>query len=133
MSDLSLYFGNKIVRWIGGEAMPTAPGDIFIALFNGNPKSGGTEVTTSIRPTGRVAAVWDVPASGTGNVLATNTDTDFGLADSGATVSYVGAFDAASSGNLLASKALGTPQTIVPGAAVKFKAGDIFFTIGSAT
>lgn len=133
MSDLTLYFGNKIVRWLGGEVMPSAPSDIYIALFNGNPKSGGTEVTTTIRPAGRVAVVWDVPVSGTENVLASSADVDFGLADGGTSITHAAAFDAASSGNMLASKAFSTPQTIVPGAAVLFEAGDVSFIIGSAT
>jgi hypothetical protein len=60
-SDLSTYFGNKIVRWLGGNAMPTAPANLYLALYNGDPKSGGTEVTTTIRVAGRITATFSVP------------------------------------------------------------------------
>lgn len=132
-SDLSTYLGNKIARWLGGVAMPTAPTDIWIALFDGNPKSGGTEVTTDVRAAGRVAAVWTVPASGVVNVLTSSTDTDFGTSDGPTDITHVAAFDAASSGNLLASKPLGAPQSVILGTPVKFNTADLTFTIGSAT
>lgn len=131
-SDLSTYLGNKIVRWLGGSAMPTAPTDIYIALFNGDPKAtGGVEVTDTIRVAGRVAGSFTVPTSGEINLLETDTDTDFGDAAGAADVSHVAVFDAATSGNLLASKALAAPVSISAGQPVKFLAGDLDFTIGS--
>lgn len=130
-SDLSLYLGNKIARWLGGEVMPTAPTDIWIALFDGDPKAAGTEVTTDVRAAGRVAATWDVPISGTGNVLTTDDVVDFGDSDGGADITHVAAYDASTSGNLLASKALSSPVTVILATPVSFDTGDITFTIGS--
>ena len=51
-SDLSPYFGNKILRWINNNAMPTAPTALYIALFNGNPKTSGTEIGGSVKAAG---------------------------------------------------------------------------------
>jgi hypothetical protein len=133
-SDLSTYLGNKIVRWLAGNAMPSAPATLYLALFNGNPKTIGSEVTTTIRVAGRLAATWTVPASGLNNELTTSLDIDFGNAANDATLSYVALYDAASSGNLLASKALpGGPFSILAGSDVKFPAGNITFTVGSGT
>jgi hypothetical protein len=134
-SDLSAYLGNKIVRWLGGNAMPSAPGTIYLALFNGDPRSGGSEVTTTVDATGRKAIALTVPASGstpgTSNVLTSSADTDFGLSDASASITHVAVFDASSSGNRLASKALAVPIAATLGTPVKFLAGDITFTVGA--
>lgn len=129
-SDLSTYLGNKIVRWLGGNAMPTAPASLYLALYNGDPKSGGSEVTTTIRTAGRIAASLSVPASGTTNTMTTSADADFGAAAGGATVTHVAVCDASSAGNILASHSVGS-NTISAGQDVKFSAGNLTFTIGS--
>lgn len=133
-SDLSPYLGNKVVRWLDGNAMPTAPTDVYVALFDGNPKTSGTEVTLDIDATGRKAVTWTTVASGTDHLLESSADVDFGTADGPADVSHVGIFDASTSGNLLASKAVpGGPFSVLAGAAVKILAGDLSFDIGSDT
>lgn len=131
-SDVSLYLGNKFLRWLGGNAMPSAPASVYAALFDGDPKGAGSEVTTTIRVAGRVAIPLNVPASGTGNTMDNSADVDFGLAAGGATVSYVGVYDAASAGNLLwAHQLAGGPFTVTAGEEVKFAAGDLAFQQGS--
>jgi hypothetical protein len=133
-SDLSTYLGNKIVRWLGGNAMPSAPATLYLALFNGNPKVSGVEVTTTIRAAGRLAVAWTVPAVGTDNEITTSLDADFGDADNDATLSYAALYDASTSGNLLASKLLpGGPFSVLAGSSVKFNAGNLTFTVGSGT
>jgi hypothetical protein len=132
MTDISLYLGNKVLRWIAGNAMPAEPANVYLALFDGDPKGAGSEVTATIDATGRKAVSWATLASGTGNVLTSNADADFGDADSGADVSHVGLYDASSSGNLLGSHELvGGPYTITAGAPVNFPSGNITYTIGS--
>ena len=132
-SDLSKYLGNKIARWIAGNAMPSAPANVYVAVFDGDPKSSGTEVTTDIASAGRIAIGWAALASNdTDNVLTSNADADFGAAEGPCDASHVAVFDASTSGNLLAAKALpGGSVSIVLGQTVKFEAGDLSFTIGS--
>lgn len=132
-SDLSKYLGNKVVRWFGGQAMPTAPAALYLALFNGDPKASGSEVTTSIRTGGRVGiTLGSVPASGTVNTMTNTADSDFGasVSVSKVTVNYVAVMDAQSGGNILASKAV-TSVDIDEGELVKALAGDLTFTFGS--
>jgi hypothetical protein len=131
-SDLTGYLGNKILRWIDGTAMPTAPTAVYVGLHNGNPKTSGVEVTTTIDATGRKACGFATLASGVDHLLTSDADVDFGLADAGASVSHYSLWDAASSGNMLASRAVsGGPIAVAVGAAVKFLAGAITFNIGS--
>lgn len=133
MTDLSLYQGNKILRWLAGNTFPAAPANAFLALFDGDPKAGGSEVTTTIRAAGRLALSFAALASGTGNVLTTNADADFGPSDGSVpNLDYVAVYDASSAGNLLWSRLLpGAPYNVTPGTDVKFLSGDITFTAGS--
>lgn len=134
-SDLSPYMGNKILRWMNGDAaMPSSPSGLYIGLFDGNPKSTGTEISTTIRAAGRVVATFGTLASGVSHLLTSDVDVDFGDADGGATLSYIGLFDAATAGNLIAGHEMpGGPQTIAAGTLVKFVAGGITFNVGSDT
>jgi cytoskeletal protein RodZ len=116
-SDLTTVFGNKIVRWLGGNAMPTAPTSLKIGIFNGNPKTTGVEVTDDIRAAGRVTATMTVPAVGTNNELTNSADVDFGDSDNDVTFSHAALYD----------------QAGTSGSAVKFNIGNLTFAIGSAT
>lgn len=131
-SDLSKYLGNKIARWLGGATMPSAPANIYVAIFDGDPRSGGTEVTTDIISSGRVAPTWTVPASNdTDNELVNDSDCDFGLSEGAVDASHVAIFDASTSGNMLGADELpGGPFSIIIGQAIKFEAGNLSFVIG---
>jgi len=130
-SDLSTWLGNKIVRWLANNAMPTAPTSLVLGLFNGDPKSGGSEVTNTIRAAGRVTlALAAAPAAGTGNTLALASDADFGNSAGNATVTHAAVYD--NSGNFLCSKAIpGQPYSVTIGSQVKFLAANLSFVIGS--
>lgn len=119
-SELSNYSANAFLNWLRGSAFPSAPTDVYMALFNGNPTSGGTEVTTTIRAAGRVAIDYDVVAS---RAIENASDIDFGEAAGGATVTFLGVYDAASGGNLLGYTPLDNNRTIVAGDPVLFLAG----------
>lgn len=131
-SDYSTYVGNKFIRWLGGNAMPSAPAALWVALFNGNPKSGGTEVTTSVASAGRMAATFTVPASGLTSTMPSDVDVDFGLAENDVDISHFAIYDDDTAGNLLASDVVaGGPFSILAGAPVLFAAGDINLAMGS--
>lgn len=129
-SDYSLYMGNKVIRWLAGQTMPAAPASIWCALFNGDPKGAGVDVTDDVRAAGRVQIAVTAPASGSINTMDNDSDVDFGDADNSVTVTHMAVYDAASSGNLLGTKAVGS-NSISAGELVKFLAGDITFTVGS--
>lgn len=131
-SDLSTYLGNKVVRWMAGQAFPSAPATVYVALFDGDPKGAGSEVTTTVRAAGRVAVDFEAPpAAGTDNSITTDGVSDFGDSDGAADISHLAIFDASSSGNLLVSKALASPVSVEAGEGVKVNAGDMTLTVGS--
>lgn len=134
-SDLSAYIGNKICRWLNNDAaMPSSPASLWISLFNGNPKSGGTEVSSTIHSGGRVQVTFTTLASGVDHLMTSSAAVDFGSAAAASSISYLGLHDAAASGNLIASKAIvGGAQAVAVGSPVKFLAGGITFNVGSDT
>lgn len=135
-SDLSAYFGNKICRWLNNQAdMPTRPAHLYIAIFNGNPKTSGTEVGATINSgSPRQEVTFTDVASGAAHLLTSDIAVDFGNAEGAATFSHIALFDASSAGNLFASKAAsGAPISVLVNSSVKFQAGGITFSIGSDT
>jgi len=133
MADIPATIRNEIVDWLIGKADPTpASGTRYVALFDGDPQGSGSEVTTDIRPSGRLAITSDMETAGatTGGESASTGDIDFGNADSGASVSHIAIYDSASGGTLLASDALtGGTQSITAGNPVKIPAGDLTVSV----
>lgn len=135
-SDLSAYIGNKFCRWLNDQAdMPARPTALFIALFNGNPKTSGIEVGATINSTDpRQPVTFADIASGAAHQLTSDVAVDWGNAEAAATFSYVGLFDADTAGNLIASKATsGGAVSVLLNSSVKFLAGGIVFNVGSDT
>lgn len=131
MTGKSNYLEDKVINWaLKATTMGTAPANIYVGLFNGDPLdtgAGGTEVTTTIRVAGRVAAAFGAITTAAGaNSITNSADIDFGSAAAGATMSHFAIFDAASAGNMLYSAALtGGSQSVSTGTAVKFTAGTL--------
>lgn len=124
-SELSNYLANEILGFFKGEAMPTAPATVYVALFSADPTAAGTltnEVTTTIRVAGRVAIDWgDV----TSRALANDAAVNFGNAAGGASITHGAIMDAASAGNMLAWSPLTTPRTVIAGDPVVIPIGDV--------
>lgn len=102
------------------------PGNVYVALFNGDPTDAN--ITANELPIGtngysRVAvavadAQWTAPAaSGAVRVISNVSPIVFGTPsgdwNGGNPVSYIGIYDGSTGGNLLYSGALGTPRTIL--------------------
>lgn len=124
-SELSNYLANEILDWLKGTDMPAAPTSVYVALFNGDPTAagtGGTEVTATIRPAGRVAVTFGAIAA---RQITNSADVDFGTADASANVTHAALFDAASAGNMLAFSPLDTPRSITGDDPVLIPIGDL--------
>lgn len=129
MDALSIYAGNLLLQFLNGDA-PSPPAGLYLALFDGDPKTPGTEVTTSQRVAGRLAISMATPVD---NLWENSGAVDFGAAASGSwSLSHVAVFDAASSGNMLASRQIdGAPFAMQTGSIVYFAPGEIFFNLGT--
>lgn len=129
MAGKSNYLENKLLNFLKGTAMGTAPTSLYCRLFTADPTDAGTltsEVTATIRPAGGVAVTWGSVSDVSGaNSIANSAIVDFGVAAAapGAAVTHFGLFDAATAGNMYYSEALTTPRTVVLGGAVSFAIG----------
>ena len=128
MTVFSTYFRDGILSYLKGTALPTAPANLYVALYSVAPSragTGGTENTTSIRSAGRVAIAssgWDaVEASGNSRQIKNTSAFSFGNADNTASVVFIGLWDAATAGNFYGGVA--SPFTSTAGAPVTIPAG----------
>lgn len=118
MSDMAAYVGDKLLNWIKGTAFGTAPTTIYAALYNGDPDSGGTEVTGTVGLT-RQAISWGTVAT---RALSNNAQISFGTASGSATATFVVLYDAATLGNEISKKSISS-AAISSGEAVVIASG----------
>lgn len=133
MAGFSTYAATAILEWLSGEsAIPNSGAalTLYVALFDGDPGdtgAGGTDVTTDVRPGGRVAVTWGAVD---GKSIENSAAIDFGNSDTGPVdITHVAVYDAATTGNLIYTWALETPRTVQEDDAVSFLAGQFSFTL----
>jgi len=114
--DFSPYLANKIARWLNGNAMPTAPTNLYVGLWDGDPLDTGAEIGALI--TGAAARIVinqdTVADDGDDHVLTSDADTDFGVSVSATprNITHATIHDAVAAGNVLFVKELDTPRTV---------------------
>lgn len=128
MSAFSEWFEGVIVDYVAGEN-PPAVGTPHLALYATNPTDAntGTEITTVVRPAGRVPITFGPKTTdGTRTVRRNSQEVNFGNAASAASVTHCAIFNAASGGQMLMYGALAPARS--------YAAGDpVFFPIGRIT
>ena len=132
MGALSDYAEDELLdHFIGGSAF-TPPSNTCIALFTANPGETGSANEVSGTSYARVTVANNTGNWGTasGGVKSNQSAITFQAAGGDwGTVTHIGIFDAASSGNLLLHGALTTPKTISAGDVFKFNAGGLQITL----
>jgi hypothetical protein len=128
MSKFSNYMEQAICNWIKGTTFPSAPAAVYVGLFSSDPTdaNSGTEVTTTIRVAGRVAATFGTVTNG---VMSNSALIDFGNAAGSASITHFGLFDAASAGNLLVHGPVTGGGTANVGNPVSFASGALIITV----
>lgn len=126
MAALSDYLENKLIdRLFRGQAY-TFPTNLYFGLLTAAPSDsgGGTEVSggsyarveiaaSMANFAGTQAAGSTTASSGTSGTTSNNVDITFPVPSGNwGVVSYVGVYDASTSGNLLCWGALTTPKTV---------------------
>jgi hypothetical protein len=125
--SFSDYLENKILDHLRGTSY-TAPGGLYVALYSVAPTDagGGTEVTTTIRTAGRVAATFGAASGGS---ISNSALVDFGASAGSATIVAFAVFDAASAGNMLFYGPVTTSLAITAGINVSFAIGALTLTL----
>ena len=130
MAGFTDYLEDKVLDHVFGGTAYTAPTTLYVGLFTAAPSDtgGGTECS------GGSYARKSMPAmtvSGTSTSQATYGAAVEFVTATGAwgTVTHVGIFDAASSGNLMAWAALTTSKAVTSGDVFRFNAGELDVTL----
>jgi len=124
--SFSNFLETEILDHVFGGAAYTAPATHYLALYTATPgeTGGGTEVTGGAYV--RKAVAFTTTGNTTSNTAAVEYPT--ATANYG-TVTSVGVFDAATSGNLMAYAALTTPKLIDSGDVFRVPAADLDITL----
>lgn len=131
MSGFSDYLEGLIVDYVAGQSPPAAA-TAYLALFANSPTDAntGTEITTVLRPAGRVAISFGAKTvDGTRTIRRNDQEISFGNAAASGNVTHVGVFNAASGGNLLMWGAMAPARQYATGDPIFFPVGRL--TIGS--
>ena len=129
MAALSDYAEKLLLDWMMTSGSATRPTAWYVALYTAAPSDsgGGTEVSTGGYARQSVAFSAASSPGGTtsnsGEVSFTASGADYG------TVTPMGIFDAASSGNLLWHGALTASKTVADGDTLTFAVGNIDLTM----
>ena len=120
------YTDNKLIDHLLGSATFTKPSTLYVALFVGNPASGGTEVSTSGSAYARVTSTFTIAANAATNTAAIEWAT---ATSSWGTIDWVAIYDAASSGNQLVTAQLSSSKTIASGDVLRIPISSLSVTL----
>lgn len=126
--SFSNFLETEILDHVFAGAAYTAPTTKYLALYTVAPgeTGGGTEVTT----VGTAYARQSVAFTTTGNTTSNSASVEFPTATASfGTVTHVGVFDAATSGNLMAYAALSANKAIAIGDVFRVPTGDLDITL----
>ena len=122
----SSYVDNKLIDHLLGSGTYTKPSALYVALFVGNPASGGTEVTTSGSAYARQSAAFTISTNSASNTAAIEYPT---ATASWGTIDYIAIYDASTAGNQLVSAALSSANTIASGDVLRIPASNLSVTL----
>jgi len=120
------FLETEILDHVFAGSAYTAPATKYLALYTAAPgeTGGGTEVS------GGAYARQSVAFTTTGNTTSNSAAVEFPTATASyGTVTHVGVFDAATSGNLMAYATLTSSKAIASGDVFRVPAGDLDITL----
>ena len=120
------HLETEILDHVFGGAAYTAPSNVYLGLYTATPNDagGGTELS------GSGYARQAMAMSVSGNTATNSAAEEFATATgTWGTITHVGVFDAASSGNLMAYGALSASKAIATGDVFRIPAGDLDITL----
>jgi|TARA_R110000744_G_scaffold251037_1_gene367051 hypothetical protein len=120
------FLETEILDHVFGGNAYTAPSNLYLGLYTATPSDtgGGTELSGS--GYARLAMAMSV----SGNLATNSAAEEFATATgSWGTVTHVGVFDAATSGNLMAYGTLSASKAVATGDVFRIPAGDLDITL----
>jgi hypothetical protein len=129
MAALSDYAEKLVLDYLMTTGSATRPTEWYVALYTAAPSDsgGGTEVSGS--GYAREAATFAAASSPAGTTSNTNTIAFTAAGGSWGTITHIGIFDAATSGNLLWHGGLAASKTVGDGDTIEFAIGNLNLTV----
>ena len=127
MAEMSDYLENKILDYVLRNTADWAPTAVYLALHTGDPTDVTSAGLANEVDVTRQAIEFDAAHATTG--LTQNTDIETFTSMPAATVTHIGIWDAASSGNLLFHTAVGSSKTVGSGDTISIAAGAVTITL----
>ncbi len=130
----SQYLATKILSWVKNSTFPNALSNVYVSVHTADPGTAGTnnDVTASIKGSPTRTAIASTtfssvsPSSGGGYEITNSIVSQITTSaqnTAGTTVTHFGIWDAATTGNFLASGTLTTPVDVQQGDTVQFNSG----------
>lgn len=124
--SFSNEFETRVLQWAFTAGSPTKPTAWYVALFTTDPTDAGTGTEVSGNAYARTAVTFTV----SGDTASNSGAVEFPEATGAwGTITHIGIYDAATSGNLIAHAALAASKVIASGDILRFPAGDIDVTL----
>lgn len=130
MVDFTQAYRQAAVNYFRGNGAPTAISDVFVDIFNGDPQGAGSSVLNTV--TGSATRPSVKSALGAASAASPSVSTNSSLfslsasASADATITHLALYDAATSGNLIASHTLTSgSQTVLTGNPVTIPASGL--------
>lgn len=126
MAQMSDYLENALANHVFRSTTMASPGLVYIALFSTDPgeDNSGTELAGNGYT--RKQITFTVPSNG---MISNNIEVSFPVASSDWNqATHIGILDDSVGGNLLMSKILTTPVTVLSGNNLRLAVGDLDLT-----
>jgi hypothetical protein len=120
------YTDNALLGHLLGSTTYTKPSALYVALYVGDPASGGTEVSTSGSGYVREAATFTVSGGTASNTASIEYPT---ATSSWGTIDHIAIYDASSGGNQLVTATLSSAKTIASGDVLRIPASNLSVTL----
>ena len=127
MAEMSDYLERKLLDHTLGTTAYTHPSQTYLALHTADPTDAGSGAEVSGGSYARQAIAFDACHATTG--VTQNTDIETFTSMPAATVTHIGIWDAASSGNLLFHTPVTSSKTVGSGDTISVAAGAITITL----
>ena len=127
MAEISDYLEKKILDYVLRNTADWAPAAVYLALHPADPVDAGSGAEVSGGSYARQAIAFDAAHATTG--VTQNTDIETFTSMPAATVTHIGIWDAASSGNLLFHTPVTSSKTVGSGDTISVAVGAITITL----
>jgi hypothetical protein len=127
MAEMSDYLEKKILDYVLRNTADWAPTAVYLALHTADPVDAGSGAEVSGGSYARQACAFDATHATGGNTA--NTDAESFTVMPACTVTHIGVWDAASSGNLLFHTAVDTSKAVLSGDTISVAAGAVTITL----